>query len=116
MGISADTPYPEHCALFYDFFFNSEVAAGILGTVRSIPPTAFAQKLVKERDIANPLVVEAVNKSLTYKGFDDAGYTTNDNVKMILKDAYEALAYGKITPAAAAKEVVEKINDYLATQ
>jgi len=116
MGISADTPYPEHCALFFDFFFNSEVAAGILGTVRSIPPTAFAQQLVMERNIANQWVVDATAISLSYAGFDDGGLSTNDNVSMILRDAFEAVAYGAITPAAAARNVVNQINDYLATQ
>lgn len=116
MGVSADTKYPEQCGLFYDFFFNSEEAAEILGTVRSIPPTAFAQKIVKDNGSANPIVVEATDKSLTYKGFDDSGFTTNENVTQILRDAYEALAYGTITPAAAAKDVVAKINDYLAAQ
>lgn len=116
MGISADTPYPEQCALFFDFFFNSEEAAELLGTVRSVPPTAMAQKIVTEKNLGNPLVVEAVGRSLSYAGFDDAGYTTNENVTQILKDAYEAVSYGTMAPAAAAKEVVEKINDYLAKQ
>ena len=113
MGISADTPYPEHAALFFDFFFNTEVAAGILGTVRSIPPTEFAQQLVMDRGIANQWVVDATARSLTYAGFDDGGLTTNDNVTMILRDAYEGVAYGTLTPAEAAKNVVSQINDYL---
>lgn len=116
MGIYAETKHPEEAALFLDFFFNTEEAAKILKTVRSVPPTAFAQKIVTEDGSLHKLTAEAVERSLSYNGFDDGGLTTSAEVSKILEEAYEAVSYGSMTPAAAAKDVVEKINSFLATQ
>jgi oligogalacturonide transport system substrate-binding protein len=114
MGISAKTKYPEESAKFLDFFFNSEEAAKILGTVRSIPPTAMAQKIVAEAGVLNPLVANTVARSLTYKGMSDGDLTTAAEATKILLDAYEAVSYGSKTPAAAARDVVQLLNAFLA--
>jgi oligogalacturonide transport system substrate-binding protein len=116
MGIYAETKHPEEAALFLDFFFNSEEAAGLLGTVRSVPPTAFAQKIVAENGSLDKLTAEAVERSLSYSGFDDGGLTTSTEATKILEEAYEVVSYGTMTPAEAAKDVVEKLNSFLATQ
>lgn len=116
MGIYAETKHPEEAALFLDFFFNSEEAAALLGTVRSVPPTAFAQKIVTENGSLDKLTAEAVERSLTYSGFDDGGLTTSAESEKILEEAYEAVAYGVMTPAEAAKDVIQKLNDFLARQ
>ncbi|GHU92531.1 lipoprotein [Spirochaetia bacterium] len=114
MGIYAKTKYPEESAKFLDFFFNSEEAARLLGTVRSIPPTAMAQKIVADAGVLNQLTANTVAKSLTYKGMSDGSLTTAAEATKILLDAYEAVSYGSKTPAAAAKEVVEQLNAFLA--
>ena len=98
-----------------DYFFNSEEAAETLGVVRSVPPTEFAQKIVTDNGQLDYLTAAAVERSLSYEGFDDAGYTTSAEVSKILADAYEAVSYGSSTPADTAKDVVNKINEYLAT-
>lgn len=115
MGIYAETKYPEEAGKFLDFFFNSEEAAELLGTVRSVPPTAFAQKIVTEKGVLDKLTAEGVARSLTYNGFDDGGLTTGAEVTKILEEAYDAVSYGTMTPAAAARETVRRINDFLAT-
>ncbi len=116
MGIYAEAKHPEEAALFLDFFFNTKEAAEILNTVRSVPPTAFAQKIVADNGSLNKLTAAAVERSLSYSGFDDSGLTTTAEVTKILEEAYEAVSYGSVTPAAAAKDVVEKINSFLATK
>jgi len=116
MGIYANTKYPEQAASFLDFFFNTKEAAEMLKTVRSVPPTAFAQKIVADNGSLNKLTAAAVERSLSYSGFDDGGLTTSAEVSKILEEAYEAVSYGSVTPAAAAKDVVQKINSYLATK
>lgn len=115
MGIYAETEHPEEAGLFLDYFFNSEEAAETLGVVRSVPPTEFAQKIVTDNGQLDYLTAAAVERSLSYEGFDDAGYTTSAEVSKILADAYEAVSYGSSTPADTAKDVVNKINEYLAT-
>ena len=49
MGIYAETKHPEEAALFLDFFFNSEEAAALLGTVRSVPPSLRAENCCRKR-------------------------------------------------------------------
>lgn len=114
IGIYANTKYPEESARFLDFFFNSEEAARLLGTVRSVPPTAMAQKIVTDSGVLNKLTADSVARSLTYNGKTDSGLTTSAEVAKILQDAYEAVSYGAKTPAVAAKEVVDQINAVLA--
>ena len=115
IGVYAETEHPEEAGLFLDFFFNSEEAAEILGVVRSVPPTEFAQKIVTDNGQLDAFTAETVERSLSYEGFDDAGLTTSAEVMKIMSDAYEAVAYGTMSPADTAKDVVAKINDYLAT-
>ena len=115
IGIYAETEHPEEAGLFLDYFFNSEEAAETLGTVRSVPPTEFAQKIVTDNGQLDYLTAASVERSMSYEGFDDAGYTTSAEVSKILADAYEAVSYGSSTPADTAKDVVNKINEYLAT-
>ena len=115
IGVYAETEHPEEAGLFLDYFFNSEEAAETLGTVRSVPPTEFAQKIVTDNGQLDYLTAASVERSMSYEGFDDAGYTTSAEVSKILADAYEAVSYGSSTPADTAKDVVNKINEYLAT-
>ncbi len=116
MGIYVKTKYPEESALFLDFFFNNEEATKILGTVRSVPPTAKAQEIVTTAGTLNPLTKMSVDVSQQYKGFSDGGKTTSAEVSAILTDAYESVAYGAKSPSEAAKEVIDLIKNYLSAQ
>jgi oligogalacturonide transport system substrate-binding protein len=116
MGIYANTKYPEQAAKFLDFFFNSEEAALLLGTVRTVPPTAMAQKIVTDAGKLDKLTADATAVSLTYNGQSDGGFTTSGEVQAILNDAYEQVAFGNKTPAIAARDVVRLLNAFLARQ
>ncbi|MCL2129234.1 MAG: extracellular solute-binding protein [Treponema sp.] len=116
MAISANTRYPQEAARFLDFFFNSEEAARLLGTVRSVPPTAMAQRVVVSAGVLNPLHAAGVARSQTYNGQPDAGYTTAAEPKAILDNAYAEVSFGRMTPAQAAATVVQQLNAYLARQ
>jgi oligogalacturonide transport system substrate-binding protein len=114
MGIYSRTKYPEEAAKFHDFFFNTEEAAALLGTVRTVPPTAMAQEVVVKAGKLNPLTAESVAITRLYGGKDDGGLTTSDEVTKILRDAYDEVSFGTKAPAVAAREVVQMINAYLA--
>ena len=116
MGIYSGTRYPVEAATFLNFFFNSEEAARILGIVRSIPPTAFAQQIVTSAGLVDPLTQQAVTMSMNYNGKDDAGFTTGAEVTNILLAAFEAVSFGTKTPQVVAREVVTQINDFLSRQ
>lgn len=113
IGVYADTKHPEEAAKFLDYFFNSEEAAKMLGTVRSVPPTAMAQEICEKEGTLNPLTKQSVETSMQYNGESDSGYTTGSEVTAILADAYENVSYGTKTPEEAAKEVVSLLNDFI---
>ena len=115
IGIYANSKNVEAAADFLDFFYNSAEAAKILGTVRSVPPTEFAQEICTEEGSLNPLTKEAVEVSMQYNGKTDGGPTTGSEVKAILNDAYENVSYGTMTPDEAASKVVSLLNDYIST-
>ena len=114
MAVYANTKYPEEAAKFLDFFFNSEEAARLLGTVRSVPPTAMAQQVVVNAGALNSLTAAGVARSQTYNGQPDAGYTTAAEPKAILDNAYAEVSFGRMTPAQAAAAVVQQLNAFLA--
>jgi len=116
MGIYANTRYPEEAAKFLDFFFNSDEAARLLGTVRATPPTLFAQQIVTNAGLLNPLTADVTAMSLNYNGFDDSGFTTAQEAQNILRAIYEEVAYGRMSPATAASQAVQQLNAFLARQ
>ena len=116
MGIYAQTRNPQEAARFLDFFFNTEEAAILLGTVRSVPPTAMAQQAVVNAGVLNALTAAGVARSQTYNGQPDAGFTTAAEPKAILDNAYAEVSFGRMTPAQAAATVVQQLNAYLARQ
>ncbi len=116
VGIYQKSAHPEEAALFLDYFFNNEESMKTLGTVRSVPPTERAQELTLEAGTLNFLTKSSVDVSMQYNGKSDSGKTTSAEVTAILSDAYENVAFGEVSPADEAKEVVELINDYLSAQ
>ncbi len=116
VGIYQKSAHPEEAALFLDYFFNNEDSMKTLGTVRSVPPTERAQELTLEAGTLNFLTKSSVDVSMQYNGKSDSGKTTSAEVTAILSDAYENVAFGEVSPADEAKEVVELINDYLSAQ
>jgi len=116
MGIYARTRYAEQAGQFFNFFFNTEEAARMLGTVRSVPPTAFAQKIAADLNLISPLLADVTATSLSYNGLDDAGLTGNQEAQNIMRAIYEEVAYGRLTPAAAASRAVQQLNAFIARQ
>ncbi len=116
IGMYANTKYPAEAAKFLDFFYNNEEAIKMLGTVRSIPPHAKAQGIVEAEGILDPLSKQSVEVSMKYNGESDGGLTTSAEVKAILEEAYENIAYGAKTPEEVSKEVVSLLNDFISTR
>lgn len=113
IGIYVNTEHPAEAAKFLDFFYNTEEAAAILGTCRSVPPTAMAQEVCEREGVMDALSREAVDVSLQYNGESDGGLTTCAEVTSILEDAYENVSYGAMSPEDAAAEVVSLLNDFI---
>ncbi len=115
IGVYANSEHPQEAADFLSFFFNSDEAAKILGTVRSVPPTVKAQEICEKEGTLNPLTKESVGVSMQYNGQSDGGPTTGSEVTAILNDAYDNVSYGTMSPADAAAEAMDLLNDYIDT-
>ena len=72
------------------------------------PVAAYVPGVKVDKYIYTAGQIPFVGGELKYKG--KAGKEVS------VEEAYEAVSYGTMTPAAAAKDVVEKIKNYLATQ
>lgn len=116
IGIYSGSDHKEEALMFLDYFFNNETALATLGTVRSVPPTALGKEICEKSGKLDPLTKQAVEVSSQYNGVSDAGKTTTSECEAILKDCYENVAYGAMTPEEAAKEIVDLLNDYIDSQ
>ncbi len=122
-GFFADTPQymtvnkssenAEEAVKFLDYFYNNAEAQETLKDVRSIPPTSTARTLCAEKELLNPVVIQAVDLAAGLNGKSDKGYTTSAEVYAIQEDMIESVAYGQSTPEEAADNAIDLINDYL---
>ena len=107
-GFFADTPQymtvnkssenAEEAVKFLDYFYNNAEAQETLKDVRSIPPTSTARTLCAEKELLNPVVIQAVDLAAGLNGKSDKGYTTSAEVYAIQEDMIESVAYGQSTP------------------
>ena len=112
-NINKDTASVEYCLKFLDFMFNDPEAQEILKNSRGIPPTKSAQKLLEEKELVPPVVIDA-----TEKGMADAGITLNDasyqeQLRVILIDNIQAIAFGQSTPEEATDNIIEQFTNAL---
>jgi hypothetical protein len=75
-----------------------------------------AQKIATDAGLLSPLLAGVTAMSLSYSGFDDAGLTTAQEPGSIMENIYEEVAYGRMTPAVAASQIVQRLNAFLARQ
>ena len=116
MCVSGASEHQEEAMMFLNYFYNNEEAAGILKTVRSVPPTSVGQKVCSELGILEGVAKDSMDIVQTYTGTNDLGLTTEEEVTAILQDAATQVAYGQGTPEDVAKATVSLLDNYLATK
>ncbi len=99
---------------FLNFFYNDKDAALTLGTVRSIPPTENARKLLIENNKINPNVAKAVELGYENPASFPNLISTNSELLAIVSDIVKEVDFGKTAPAQAAEKLVKQYNDKLA--
>ena len=113
MTVNKSSENAEEAVKFLDYFYNNAEAQETLKDVRSIPPTSTARTLCAEKELLNPVVIQAVDLAAGLNGKSDKGYTTSAEVYAIQEDMIESVAYGQSTPEEAADNAIDLINDYL---
>ena len=98
---------------FLNYFYNDEEAAKILGTVRSVPPTAIGQKVCQENGLLNGVAKETVDICQKYNGTYEMGLSTEEEPMTIMKDMIMQVAYGEKSPEDAAGNAITLFQNYL---
>ena len=104
----------EESAKFMDYMFNDPEAIEILKDVRSIPATEEARKLCADKDLVNPLAVEAVDLALADQGSPENILSNNPEILSAYDSAIEKLAYNQGTPEEIAEETLKLWEDIAA--
>lgn len=114
--VSGVSEHKEEAMMFLDYFYNSGEAAGILKTVRSVPPTSVGQQVCTELGLLEGIAKDSVDIVQTYSGTNDLGLTTEEEVTAILQDAATQVAYGQGSPEEVAKSTISLLDSFLASK
>ena len=97
----------KEAAKFMNFFFNDKEAAKILGDVRSIPPVEASRQAALDAKKIDPLAVKAVEEATKNPGLIYNGVSNNSELRNILINEIENVAYKKFTPDQAADDMIK---------
>ena len=115
-SINANSAHIEEAVDFLNYFYNDEKAMAILGSVRSVPPTARAREICAEMGLISPLLAAACDVCASYSGIPDDSLYNGNEAKQIMWDAIEEVGYGASTPEQAAQNVYDLWTDYAASK
>ena len=100
--------------MFLDYFYNSEEAAEILTTVRSVPPTSVGQSVCAKLGKLEGIAKDTVDiLQASYHGTNEMGMTTEEEYGQILRDMISQIAYGQGTPEEVAKNGMTLMQNFL---
>jgi oligogalacturonide transport system substrate-binding protein len=111
MVINKKSKNVKEALMFLDYLFNDPASMEILGTVRSIPPTAEARRLLAEKGLMNSLLQQSADISMKNKGLIADHWTEASEGIAILEQAVESVGYGKSTPAQAAADLYTALQN-----
>ncbi|WP_105614713.1 ABC transporter substrate-binding protein [Vallitalea okinawensis] len=113
IAVNNDCNQKEEAAKFVEYFFNNKDAALLLGTIRGIPSSYLAKDALLEAEELSPIQSKAIDLSVEKAGIKESVPMTNQQVKQMLKDMVQRVAYKDLTPEEAANKLVEDLNTVL---
>ncbi len=113
MCVYGGSEHVEEAVAFLEYFYNSEEAAEMLTTVRSVPPTSVGQKVCEDLGLLQGVAKDSVDIIQSYSGTNDLGLTTEEEVTAILEDAAVQVAYGQGTPEEVAESTIKLLESFL---
>ena len=116
LAVTSTCKYPEAAMKFLDYFYNDDAAAKTLGCVRSVPPTEKAQQICVDAGSLDQLMMDAAVISSKLNGMTEDKYSTSSEVKQMLYDSVESIAYGAADADQAAEELSEELTSFIAAQ
>jgi oligogalacturonide transport system substrate-binding protein len=115
MAVNAASANRAEAAKFLNFFFNDPEALEALGSSRGVPPTELGRKLLTSKGLLDQQVSAGTDWSLSKMGKPQSVWQINSEVAQVLDDLIEKFGFGKLTPAQAAKELMDSLKSKLAT-
>lgn len=106
MAVSKNSEHIEESIMFLNYFFNNDTALSTLNTQRSVPFTSHACEIVEKDGNLNPLLSQSVEVLTPYSGLANDSISSTAEAKQMVEDAITAMAYGQLTPAEAAAELM----------
>ncbi len=116
LAVTSTCKYPEAAMKFLDYFYNDDTAAKTLGCVRSVPPTEKAQQICVDAGSLDQLMMDAAVISSKLNGMTEDKYSTSSEVKQMLYDSVESIAYGASDADQAAEELSEELTSFISAQ
>lgn len=96
----------EACILFLNYFYNNDEALSVLSTQRSVPPTEHAREIVQNDGNLSEILSDSVDILTPYAGLANDPIGSSAEAKQIMCDAITEVAYGQMSPAEAAQDVI----------
>ncbi|MCT7373487.1 ABC transporter substrate-binding protein [Chelativorans salis] len=113
-SISKNSENPEAAAQIVNCLLNESEGIEALGDTRGIPASRIAAETLAEGGAINPRLLEAHKLVIEAEGPTVSPFNEHPEVREIFKDALEEFAYGNISAADAATEIVDGVNGVLA--
>nr|WP_276316106.1 ABC transporter substrate-binding protein [Paenibacillus lignilyticus] len=114
IAVNEDSKNQETALNFLNFFFHDPEAIRTLGTVRGVPATEDAKKLLLDDKLMNPLVAKGIRIASATKGSNENAVEANKEIYSITTDIIEKVGFKTATPEEAADELIQRLNEKLA--
>ncbi|THF77286.1 ABC transporter substrate-binding protein [Cohnella fermenti] len=115
LAINKDTKYPEEAAKFASWLLTAPESAAILRDNFSVPPAAANAQSLADQNLIDPTVAKAVQTALQDPGDPINGVSNNQEIAKLVNDYMQQVAFGQSAPDKAAKELIERMKDKLAS-
>ncbi|WP_157949936.1 ABC transporter substrate-binding protein [Vallitalea okinawensis] len=110
ISVNGKGSYIEESAKFIDWLVNSDEGILTLKAVRGVPASAYAQDLLVENDLLNPLQQKGVSMALENPRDKVNFYSSNAEVSAVKKEIIDKVALDISSPEEAAAEMITRIQ------
>lgn len=108
IGINKNSKHIEEATKFLNWFFSDKEAILTLGVERSIPVKPSSQELLLANDKLDQVVATSLETALANQAAAPSYMNNNQELMKISNEVIEKVAFGKLTPEAAAAEMIER--------
>lgn len=114
-AINAKTKHPEAAARLMNFLLNDPAAVKVMGLRRGVPDSRVARTILEQEGIVGGLTVESANQVAALPhAVRESAFFEHARVRDAFVDAYELLAYDRITPEQLGERLHDDLNRILA--